>query len=230
MKSFVIVICFLPVVAFSQTFSFSGTDTMQYGAPGNQLACVDSIANNSSTGFYVDVIRVLNDTAPNWQTSFCLDVCYPPMTDSARFYLMPNAKQSFILDFYSSAIPDTSTVLMKFKNVLTPSNVIYQKFYGITLAGAGTNTISSLQKIKVKIYPSPVIAGSTFCFNISDKQNQADDFILLVHSIYGSITTRIDRLMPGDNFLSLNLAEGMYVYTLLLNNVSVGMGKIAVVK
>ena len=220
--------CLLPTAVSSQTFAFSATDTIQYGAPGSQLACVDSFVNNTSTGFYIDAVRVMNDTAPNWNTSFCLDVCYPPSVDSAQFYILPNSKQSFILDFYSDTIPDTTIVLMKFKNVLTPANVVYQKFYGITLAGLGTNNLSASQNIKVKIYPSPVIAGNTFCFNISDKQNTNDDFTLLVYDVCGNKTMRIDNLMNGDNYLSLNLPEGIFIYKLLEKNCFVKTGKIVV--
>src|ERR1051326_9392643 len=177
----------IPVLFFlfgtvnAQTFTFIPADTMKYGNPGNVLYCSDSIKNNSASGYYVDVIRVLNDTAPKWQTSFCLDVCYPPSADSARFYLLPNAAQVFVLDFYSDTIPDTSTVLMKFKNVSAPANTVYQKFYAITLQGLGVNNLS--KEVGVKIFPSPVIAGNSFNFRISGNENK--NYALLIYDEIG---------------------------------------------
>lgn len=208
----------------AQTFSFSPNDTLRYGNPSNVLACTDSIKNNSSTGYYVDVIRILNDTAPNWQTSFCLDVCYPPSVDSARFYLLPNAAQSFILDFYSDTVPDTSTVLMKFKNVSNPANTVYQKFYAITLQGLGVNNL--YRETGVTIFPSPVIANSPFDFKIS----AGNDFSLLIYDALGKQALRLENLMNGDNYLSLNLQPGIYVYNLISNQNLLKTGKIAVAK
>ena len=212
----------------AQTFSFVPADTIKYDSPGNVLYNSDSIINNSSTGYYVDAIRVVNDTAPGWETSFCLDVCYPPSVDSARFYLLPNTVQMFILDFYSDTIPDTSTVLMKFKNVLNPANVVYQKFYAITLLGLGINSNPSFKETEIKIFPSPAIAGSTFCFNISDKQNANDDFTLLIYDVCGNRAIRMDNLMNGNNYLSLNLSSGIFIYKLLGKNGCVKTGKIAI--
>ena len=208
----------------AQTFTFANTDTLQYGSPGSTLGCSDSIKNNSASGYYVDVIRMLNDTAPNWQTSFCLDVCYPPSTDSARFYLLPNAAQVFVLDFYSDTIPDTSTVLMKFKNVSNPANTVYQKFYAITVQGLGVNSLS--RETSVKIFPSPVTAGSSFDFRIAG--NEKYNYSLLIYDALGRQTLRIENLINGSNYLSLNLPAGIYVYNLICGQRRVKSGKIAI--
>lgn len=214
----------------AQTFTFVVADTITFGSPGSVIFCKDSIKNNSSAGYYVDVVRVVNDTAPNWETAFCLDQCYPSSTDSARFYLPADSSQSFILDFFTDTIPDTSRVMMKFKNVSNPSNTFYQWFYGITIPGLGINNNAGSKNVKVQLSPSPVIAGSAFRFSITDMQNESNDYILIIHGIYGNAAARIDHLKPGNNFLSLNFSEGMYIYTLLLNNAPVNTGKFLMVK
>jgi len=222
--------CLLPAASFSQTFTFTPTDTIQYGSTnGTQFSCYGTLINNSSTGYYVNVLRVVNDTAPNWETGFCLDVCYPPPgIDSASVYLLPNAQQLVLIDFFPDTVADTSTVLMKFANAINPSNIVYQKFYGITVQGLGVNTIA--KEVGVKIFPSPVTANSTFCFRISEKQNISEDFTLLLYDVYGKKSTMINGLMNADNYLSLNLPEGMYVYNLLKGTTRVKTGKIAVAK
>lgn len=218
--------CLLFTSSFSQTFSFINNDTIKYASTnGSQFGCYDTLINNSSTGFYVNAVRMVNDTAPNWQTGFCLDVCYPPPVDSASVYLLPNGKQLFLLDFFPDTLPDSSTVLMKFTNAVNPSNVVYQRFYGITQQGLGVNSLSN--ETSVKIFPAPVSANSTFCFRIIDKKN-GEDFNLMLYDVYGKKSTVINGLMNGDNYLSLNLSEGMYVYSLLKGTTRVKTGKIAV--
>lgn len=225
---FTSVVCHLTsYISYSQTFSFTAYDTIKYAAPtGAQFGCTGAIINNSSTGYYVDVVRLVNDTAPDWQTGFCLDVCYPPTVDSASVYLQPNAQQSFLIDFFPDTVADSSTVLMKFKNVLNPANVIYQKFYGITVQGLGITTPS--KDVAVKIFPSPVISGNTFNFKISGTDGK--NFSVLIYDVCGKQTLRVENLINGDNYLSLNLGEGIYVYNLVEGNSRIKSGKIAVTR
>jgi len=213
----------------AQTFTFVNEDTICYGLPGDAPHSSDSINNNSSTGFYIDVVRVQNNHPLNWGSAFCLDICYPAATDSVRYFLLPNEKQMFILHFFTDTFPDdTGIVLMKFKNVSIPSNTVYQWFYGITMLNASVNTIS--KEVGVKVFPSPISPNSTFCFRIAEQQNTSEDFTLLIYDVCGKTASRIDGLMNGDNYLSLNLSEGMYVYCLLKGNTRVKTGKIAVAK
>jgi len=215
-------------ISHSQTFSLTNIDTIKYAGPGSPLYCKDSLINNSSTGYYVDVVRVQNDTAPNWQTYFCLDVCYLPSVDSARVYLLPDSSQVFILDFLSDSLPDSSTVLMKFVNTINPSNVVYQRFYGISVAGMSVNSVS--KEAGVEIFPSPVATNSTFCFRIADKKNKSENYSLVLYDVCGKSATHIENLMNGDNYLSLNLNEGIYFYALVKGKESIKTGKIAVAR
>lgn len=222
-----VISCLLYSASFSQTFSILASDTIKYAAPtGMQFGCYDSLVNNSSTGFFVNVVRVQNDTAPKWQTGMCLDVCYPPSTDSASVYLLPNSSQVFILDFFPDTVPDSSSALIKFVNASNPSNVFYQRYHGITKVGVGVAEHS--QKASVKIFPSPVISGTPFCFRITAKTNS--DFALMIYDMIGKKFVRFDDLIAGDNYLAVNLTEGMYVYTLLKGNERVKTGKLSVSK
>src|SRR3989304_7187345 len=150
--SFAISACFI-FSAQAQTFSFPSGDTITYGTPTSLISCEDTFFNNSSTGYYIDIVRVVNDTAPFWQTYFCADQCYAWFTDSARFYILPNGNQPFYLDFVTSSMADTTHVLMKFKNVSNPTNTIYQMFYGITYAGFSVNELSN--SFNISVFPNP---------------------------------------------------------------------------
>lgn len=224
---FILLISGLTIGSQAQTFSLINLDTLSIDSVGSVPSCHAKIQNNSSTGYYIDVLRALNDTAPSWQTAFCLDVCYPPQVDSARFYLASDSTQSFLLEFFSGPLPDTSKALMTFRNVSDPTNSISQYYYGITDLTFGIHE-NITNNVVVKLYPNPVAPGSTFSFNISDKTGRLNDFSLLIHDIYGRTTTRFDQLGTGDNFLSLQLPQGIYIYTLLHGNKRLKTGKILV--
>ncbi len=213
-------------INFAQSFSVVAADTIAYGNPGDVIFCSDSIKNNSATGFYVDVIRVINDTAPNWQTSYCLDVCYPPSADSARFYLLPSSYQNILLDFYSDTTPDTSMVLMKFKNVTNPSNTAYLKLWGITSKGLGVADIPSKNEY-VNIYPSPIRSGMPFTLEVG-KLYEEKDLSLILYDLTGKKIEEICGLRSGNNNLTINFEPGIFFYSLLSSGKLVANGKIAV--
>lgn len=215
----------LSSAVFSQTFSILANDTIKYAPPtGIQFGCYDSIVNHSSIGFFVNVVRIQNDTAPNWQTGMCLDVCYPPFTDSASVYLFPYSSQVFILDFFPDTIPDSSSALIKFVNASNPSNVIYQRYYGITKIGAGIEKYP--QKVNVNIFPSPVTSGVVFCFRIFGMTESY--FSVIIYDLMGKNIMRVNNLVHGDNYFSVNFPEGIYIYTVLRGNEIVKTGKLSV--
>ena len=224
---FITAISLFSFVSKGQSFSLQLIDTIKYDSPGSVIALKDSLVNNSATGYYVDVFRVVNDTAPNWETSFCLDVCYLPSVDSARVYLLPNAGQVFILDFYSDTLPDSSTVYMKFKNVADPSNVVYQKFYGVTINGLGINPLYAQKDVSVKMFPSPVTSGGSFTMHISDTNNR-HDFSMIIYNLIGEKITELKGLKQGDNFLRTSLQPGLFLYTLSSEGKPLNSGKIMV--
>lgn len=219
----------LSLSAPAQTFSLTSIDTLTVGPVGGVPACHANIKNNGTTEFYVDVVRLLNDTAPNWQTSFCIDVCYPPSVDSARFYLTSGFTQGFLLDFFSDSIPDTTSVFMKFKNVSDPTNVFYQKYTGISDLTFGVEEALK-ENTLVKIYPSPVISGNTFSFSISDLTATSKEYSLCIYDLCGSRVNQMNDLTKGNNRISLDLPQGLYVYILTRDKTSVQTGKIAVLR
>jgi hypothetical protein len=211
----------------AQVLTFNCNDTVAIDVPGAGLYLSAKLVNSTSAGFNIDVIRVVNDTAPNWTTAFCLDGCYPPTVDSVRFFLWADSLQTFVIDFYTDTIPDTSSVVMKFKNVSNPSNVFYQKFYGITDPFAGVHE-PDMKNTSVTIFPAPVLSGTPFTFRITDKYANSKSYSVLICDICGSRIQTISGLTNGDNYLSLNLTDGIYFYSLIQENKLLKTGKLAV--
>lgn len=213
----------------AQTFSLVNIDTFVVDAVGSVPSCHATIKNNSSTGFYVDVLRLVNDTAPNWQTAFCIDVCYPPTTDSARFYLPANFTQGFLLEFFSDTLPDTSRVMMKFKNVSDPSNTFTQHYYGITDLTFGVHE-SLANTLAVRIFPSPVLSGNEFTFHILEKSQISKKYSLQLFDLLGKKIHTVYGLMQGENRMSLNLEEGLFLYMLQDEKRLLKTGKIVITR
>ncbi|MBI3501440.1 MAG: hypothetical protein HY063_06560 [Bacteroidetes bacterium] len=231
-KIFFLSVCLLLTVftskSFAQSVIFLGTDTVEYANPGDAFYCEDSLKNTSNKGLWVDAIRVLNDTAPGWGTSLCLDVCYPQWVDSANEYFYAQSAGVFRMHFYSDSVADTSTVIVRFRNESDSTNVFYKKFVGITVKGLHANEIA--EDVSVQLFPSPVIAGSTFCFRISDRRHIEGNYSLIVYDVCGNRASHIDGLVSGDNYFSMNLPQGIYIYNLINRNSLLKTGKIAVTK
>ena len=224
-KIFYVFAFLLCIKASAQNFTISMPDTIKYGSVNSTLGCVDTIICGNS-GLYVDVIRVQNDTAPNWSTSFCLDVCFPPFVDSARVYILPNGRITFILDFYSSSLPDSSTALFKFVNPNNPANVFYQRLYGITTP-ASVAAVNA-PAVTIHIFPMPVSSGSAFNVFISDMNNSSGELRMNVYDMCGRVCANVSGLHNGNNSILLSLPAGIYSCSILKNEVPVVKSKLVV--
>jgi hypothetical protein len=211
---------------FAQTFTLINDDTVAVGAPLSQFGCYDTLVNNSATGYYIDAVRVINDTAPGWETSFCLDVCYPSFVDSARVYILGSNTQPIIFDFIAAS-PDTSAALMKFKNVSNPSNTVYQWFYGIADPTFGLSN-TSVQKVNVLFYPVPALSNSTITLGISG--NQEDAFVLNVFDAQGRHAFQKQDLKAGINPIHFSLIPGIYFYSLSAKGTTQSNGKLVITR
>ncbi|MBI3501439.1 MAG: T9SS type A sorting domain-containing protein [Bacteroidetes bacterium] len=214
------------VEGFSQALTIAMPDTSRCDTAGKDIECYlgDTIYNSTPNTLDIDVVRVQNVAASGWTTAFCLNVCYLPTKDSVRFSLASNAHQKFILHFYTTTV-DSGTCYFKFKNVSTPSNTLYQRYYCSTLCVAGVNEHST-GKANVKIYPSPVMAGENFSIAISSEKNTGS-MTLVFYNIYGSAVST-NRVGQGINVMNLDLPAGVYSYDLISGNENISSGKMCV--
>ncbi len=217
----------------SQSFQFVIHDSIVYCAPkalGDTSCEGNSIINKTSNALTIDVVRVqdVNFATSGWESAFCIDVCYPPTTDSVRYTIAPSDTVDFIPHFYYTATPDSQTIYMKIKNVSNPADVAYQRFYGVTQIGFGIHEYANLAQIK--IYPSPVISGSDFNFTISNLKVHKKEFSLVVYNMYGSEVKTLTNLCAGDNMLTLDLTSGLYSYNLVSGNIRINSGNFSIIK
>ena len=204
-------------------------DTVKSDSCGKDIAFDnDSIFNNSPNNLVIDVVRVQNVTTPNWLSAFCLDVCYLPSKDSVRFTLLPNERQIFIFHFYTDASTAASgTATMKFKNVSSPSNTLYQTFYGSTVCASGINE-TVYNSGTVSIYPNPFSTEATI--QVSSIKYQASGLEFKLYDVFGR---KVINFKPETATFKLDgsdLPAGIYSYNLVSGNEKIASGKIVVSK
>jgi hypothetical protein len=185
----------------------------------------DTLYNNTPNSLQVKVLRWQNAIPSDWTTDYCLAVCYLPTTDSVIVTLAANKHQNFDLHFNTGTTLSSGTVLMEFRNVSTPSNKFYQHFY-VTNPNA-VNELNA-QDVNVKISPNPIITGSSFSINISEKQNYTRSFSLTVYDIIGNAVANFSGLSAGSNSIALNAQQGIYFYKLVSENQQLSAGKLIV--
>ena len=217
--------------SFSQSaFQFLINDTIVYCAPkalGDTSCEGNYIVNKTSNSLTIDVVRVTN-VGGTWTSAFCLDICYADFIDSVRYTIPANDTVDFIPHFYFDITPDSQNVFMKIKSVSNPSDVSFQRFYCVTQLGFGIHEYTNLAD--VSIYPSPVVAGTSMNMNITNVKSNSKQMTLVVYNIYGDLVSEISNLKEGNNSIRLDLAAGMYSYSLITADQTVRNGKISVIK
>ena len=219
---------------FAQSsFLFYYPDTVCHHAPvaGGDTSCDgDYILNLTANPLTIDVVRVqdVDIAGSGWTSAFCLDICYPDFVDSVRYTIPPNDTVDFIPHFYFTATPDSQTVYFKVKNVGNPTDVTYQHFHGVTQLGFGIHEYANLAN--VNIYPSPIVASNAFNMNITNVKVQKKEFSLIIYNIYGSSLSHVNHLKENNNSLNLDLAAGMYSYSLMAGDQIIRTGKLSIIK
>lgn len=213
------------------TFTFKTPDTIVVAAPQalGDIECHDNyIINKTASPLTIDVVRVQN-VGGTWTSAFCLDVCYADFVDSVQYTIPANDSTPFIPHFYIDATPDSQCIYMKVKKFDNPAEVAYNWFCGVTKVGAGIHE-SAANLADVSIYPSPVVAGTSINMNITNVKSNSKQMTLVVYNIYGDLVSEINNLREGNNSLTLDLAVGMYSYSLITADQTLRNGKISVIK
>lgn len=204
---FISAVCFGGLKA--QSFTVSFPDTIVYGPAidSSSLSCWinDDVINVSGSTLVLDVVRVENVTSPGWTSAFCFQICSQPTVDSIRAVMAPNEVVNIAIHFIITGIPDSSTILMKFKNVNNPSEVIYQRFYGISQNTAGINQNGDLSEVIVYPNPASTVLNLRFqnkamvhieLFNSEGKKVLED-----THNRSSAVRLETSHLLPGLYFL-----------------------------
>jgi hypothetical protein len=186
------------------TFIFNPFVTTVYGSPGETIYGTGELVNNSANDVLILVMKIQENYALDWESSFCMGLCYSNTTDSTTILLAANDTMQFSLDFHTSGTPDSSAVRVGFRNVNMPSNQFSQWFFGNT-APVGLENFSTSS---ILVYPNPAEEN----LNISISPG-LEDLTLRIFDIRGKLVYNRVRTSNTDPF-QINVQDldtGMYI-------------------
>ena len=112
----------------AQDFTFVADDTVLTGPLGSEIVFNCTITNTSALTITLAIVRTGNDLPAEWSSSMCLDVCYPPVTDSiltspafGSSPLSPGESRPFSMHVYTATNPGTGTVRVESWDTRNPS-------------------------------------------------------------------------------------------------------------
>ncbi|MEZ4919207.1 MAG: T9SS type A sorting domain-containing protein [Saprospiraceae bacterium] len=125
-----------------------------YGIPGITLYTEAELRNESDAPVEILVKRLLNNLPNGWESSLCLDVCYPSSVDSTLVLLEPGETQSFHFYFYTDDHdPGFGHARVGFRNQANFQNSVVYNVFGST--DVSTNTLEKQAEGLLKIWPNP---------------------------------------------------------------------------
>ncbi len=217
-------------------FILASADTL-YGAPGKTLYGSGLLINNSTSDVLIDVRRLQNNMAPDWESSMCLDACLSPDVDTTTLFLAPGDTQLYTMYFFSGDNIDTSSIRMGFRNQNDNQNFFVQWFHGITDSSyidttgnppdttTGMIAENSIAHQDIRVYPNPFTTTTTIYvpealmtapieLTVYDLNGK-----LLRHQIMNHTIHMLDRE---------GLSKGMYIYRVKRQEEMIGQGKMIV--
>jgi hypothetical protein len=190
-------------------------DSVQYGLPGDVLSSFGMIHNLSSTdNVEVGISKQFIGIPGDWSTALCADICYSPATTSTTVTIPPDDSLEFIFYFYTGATADSGSVKVRLKNMNITSNVIFQRYTGITGLGAG---MTELNAGEITLYPNPSM-GAIRVNGVreSDRIELSDPSGRVVY-------------ISGNNIAEIDISElrsGLYLYRIIRNKSVIKQGKL----
>jgi len=206
--------CFLLVLgvvccgsASAQSFTFVPDDTVLSGQLGSEIVFNITITNTSTSTLTLALVRTLNNLPQGWESSMCLDVCYPPTADSVLTTpafgsspLNPGESRPFSVHVYAATNHGTGTVRIVARNTHNAADQCVLTFTAISLpTGVETNAKSAASFTLFENYPNPFNPSTRIGFQIAD---------------YGMVRLKVYDVLGREVATLLNEAKQPGVYTL----------------
>jgi hypothetical protein len=134
-------------------FILTTNDTI-FGAPGSIITLSGDLINNNSQDLVVDVYRLINNLPAGWESSLCIDVCYPTTTDSATILLPASTTLQFHFYIYTTNTVDTARARVGFRNQVNPNNQMARNLWGITMQTTGLPLHAA--PLAIEVFPNPM--------------------------------------------------------------------------
>lgn len=129
------------------------SDSIVKGMVEATLYARGHLENMSASPVVIDIRRLLNDLPPGWESSMCIDLCYPTSVDSTQITLAPGQKMDLIIDVFTGTSPGKANIRLGMRNKRDEQNKAFMRISVETTEV--TVTKSATRSSDVSLYPSP---------------------------------------------------------------------------
>ena len=137
------------------TFELQGSSHVD-GNAGEVLYVYGDMENPSDYDVEIEMRRLVEDLPFGWETSMCVDVCYPADQSAATIILPAGEAKLFTMYFYTNAVPGSGSVRMGFRNSQDRGNQFVQ---AMTASTEITTSIEVEENALLSVFPNPVNRG-----------------------------------------------------------------------
>lgn len=221
----------LMLAGFSQSLQlFYEENVLEGGAEITLTAHADSgmasfvgldVLNTGSVPLNIKCAREVITEVPGTENSFCWGLCYSATTDTSTIALKIDAGESsssFSGDYLPGGYTGTTTVKYIFYDLANPDD---QVTFILNYKATTESEIAdhNIDMAFSPVYPNPANQLAT----IDYAANTAEDNVKFVlFDLFGSVVKEIEITEPSGslNVNTSGLTEGIYFYSLLVNNES----------
>jgi len=186
------------------------------------------VKNISDATIEVKCIRTIIDTIPDVINSFCWGLCYPPFTDTSSVAVVI-LSQAFSNEFVGDNDPDGNIGIMKVKYTFYSIKDIDDQVSVIVNYDAtgesGNNELFDNIRLS-DAYPNPANNFVSVDYDLPGLNNAK----IMIFNLLGSKVKEIE-LTDAVGTLKVNtsdLLEGIYFYSLLINNEAIKTQKLII--
>ncbi len=207
-------------------FQIRGFTNEVNGEAGSTLTIIADMYHNEASSFDLKIKREQNNIPSDWNTSLCLDQCFPPEINSTVLDMLPGEFYMFVMYFYTdSNTPNDGNTLISFQN-LSDSTIFYQPYYATTYLS--TSTINQEeQTTTLLLFPNPAKEEINLIFE-NDKFNYESDYTYQLFNILGKQVKK-GGIESENSLINLHeFSEGWYLLSIFENGEMIMTKKIAI--
>ena len=223
-----IIILFVASNSFSQDLQIIVHETFKYDTLGKEIVFDFEVVNVSADTQIVYEVRTINNLPTDWYSSLCFgQLCFPPETDSIATTppvpeppLAPN--DTLITSLHVQTLNNNGTAYVQII-VGTFRNLAYKdtlNFVATTDPSVSVDEEINLNDYSLaQNYPNPFNPSTKIEYRVKE----AGFVSLEVYNILGvKVATLINEYIPAGNyiadFVAFDLASGVYIYKISVNN------------
>jgi hypothetical protein len=216
---------------------YHGEDILNSTAVLNLTAHPDSgvmvlhtigVKNTSDDPLMILCVREIINLVPGSVNSFCWGLCYPPSVDTSSLNIKIEAgdmSMEFQGDHDPAGYTGVSTIKYTFYELGNPDN---NAFFTVNYEASDELAVNAAETIEFSnAYPNPAHKFVQFDYNLNKVSAQTH---LVIYNLLGNVVKEI-AITDQQGSLKVNtsdLTEGIYFYSLLINNESMTTHKLII--